>query len=227
MGSSSPSGSDAHIPGASICRWRSQRYNDGECSRYFDCPGHRVERAMSDDGDHMSSGHDGVRNNRGAGGDAVGDQSATGDHGRSRPSLPGAPGQEPLQPMISGVTAGGNRERVDGDISDGARDVNGSTSADARIPPLAEPRTRSVSGPVPLISLIDDDDNEPTPTRGAISGGTRNAGAASTRELPIAPPPPPPPPPPPQPVTSTARTATPARRTLIASDPTPRSDGVP
>ncbi len=34
-------------------------------------------------------------------------------------------------------------------------------------------------------------------------------------------------PPPPQPAARTARTATPARRTLITSDPTPRSDGVP
>ncbi|KAL2127585.1 hypothetical protein VTI74DRAFT_10457 [Chaetomium olivicolor] len=33
-----------------VCRWRTQRYYDQECSRYFDCPSHVVERALSDDG---------------------------------------------------------------------------------------------------------------------------------------------------------------------------------
>ncbi|KAH6853662.1 FYVE zinc finger-domain-containing protein [Chaetomium sp. MPI-CAGE-AT-0009] len=31
-----------------ICRWRTARYHDQECSRYFDCPSHVVERALSD-----------------------------------------------------------------------------------------------------------------------------------------------------------------------------------
>ncbi|KAL2144172.1 hypothetical protein VTI28DRAFT_9547 [Corynascus sepedonium] len=31
-----------------VCRWRTARYHDQECSRYFDCPTHVVERAISD-----------------------------------------------------------------------------------------------------------------------------------------------------------------------------------
>ncbi|KAK3310167.1 FYVE zinc finger-domain-containing protein [Chaetomium strumarium] len=34
----------------SVCQWRTARYHDQECSRYFDCPSHVVERAPSDDG---------------------------------------------------------------------------------------------------------------------------------------------------------------------------------
>ncbi len=30
------------------CRWRTEQYHDRECSRYFDCPSHLVERALSD-----------------------------------------------------------------------------------------------------------------------------------------------------------------------------------
>lgn len=30
------------------CRWRTARYCDQECARYFDCPSHVVERALSD-----------------------------------------------------------------------------------------------------------------------------------------------------------------------------------
>ncbi|KAK1473366.1 FYVE zinc finger protein [Colletotrichum cuscutae] len=31
------------------CRWRTSRYHDMECSRFFDCPTHVVERHLSDD----------------------------------------------------------------------------------------------------------------------------------------------------------------------------------
>lgn len=49
-----------------VCRWRTRRYHDRECSRYFDCPSHQVERALSDadldsDGEpaeeHREQGH--------------------------------------------------------------------------------------------------------------------------------------------------------------------------
>ncbi|TEA16475.1 hypothetical protein C8034_v001270 [Colletotrichum sidae] len=30
------------------CRWRTARFHNGECSRYFDCPTHVVERMLSD-----------------------------------------------------------------------------------------------------------------------------------------------------------------------------------
>ncbi|KAK0670372.1 putative E3 ubiquitin-protein ligase ZNRF2 [Cercophora samala] len=54
-GSSSVSGSDyierqdqgrqAH---SAVCQWRTARFHDRECSRYWDCPSHTVERALSD-----------------------------------------------------------------------------------------------------------------------------------------------------------------------------------
>lgn len=43
-------GSDASEVEPSACRWRNERYFDQECSRYFDCPSHIVERAGSEHG---------------------------------------------------------------------------------------------------------------------------------------------------------------------------------
>lgn len=41
------SGESSPHPSNSGCRWRTARFNDQECSRYFDCPSHIVERALS------------------------------------------------------------------------------------------------------------------------------------------------------------------------------------
>lgn len=53
---SSYAGSGESGPHSSNCQWRTERFNDQECSRYFDCPTHIVERALSqdeeDDDDH-------------------------------------------------------------------------------------------------------------------------------------------------------------------------------
>ncbi|KLU91129.1 hypothetical protein MAPG_09652 [Magnaporthiopsis poae ATCC 64411] len=43
-------GSDAPEVESAACRWRDERYFDQECSRYFDCPSHLVERAVSEQG---------------------------------------------------------------------------------------------------------------------------------------------------------------------------------
>ncbi|KAM7200459.1 FYVE zinc finger domain containing protein [Rhypophila sp. PSN 637] len=42
-------GSGQSSPRSSSCRWRTTRFHDQECSRYFDCPSHIVERAPSHD----------------------------------------------------------------------------------------------------------------------------------------------------------------------------------
>lgn len=34
-----------------VCQWRNSTFHDQECSRYFDCPTHMVERVMSDGGE--------------------------------------------------------------------------------------------------------------------------------------------------------------------------------
>lgn len=44
---SSYAGSGESGPSNSNCRWRTTRFHDQECSRYFDCPSHIVERALS------------------------------------------------------------------------------------------------------------------------------------------------------------------------------------
>ncbi|KAH6691688.1 FYVE-domain-containing protein [Plectosphaerella plurivora] len=40
---------DSPNPFSSHCRWRTSEFYDQECSRFFDCPSHTVERAVSDD----------------------------------------------------------------------------------------------------------------------------------------------------------------------------------
>ncbi|KAK4185521.1 putative E3 ubiquitin-protein ligase ZNRF2 [Podospora australis] len=49
-GSSSSSGSDRAPRRGSLsaCAWRTTRFHDQECSRYFDCPTHLIERVLSD-----------------------------------------------------------------------------------------------------------------------------------------------------------------------------------
>lgn len=41
-------GSDESNPAPSTCAWRTAEFHDQECSRYFDCPSHLVERSLSD-----------------------------------------------------------------------------------------------------------------------------------------------------------------------------------
>lgn len=41
-------GHDTGQQPGTVCRWRTARYYDEECSRFFDCPSHVVERALSD-----------------------------------------------------------------------------------------------------------------------------------------------------------------------------------
>lgn len=40
--------SDDYGPHNSVCQWRTEQFHDEECSRYFDCPSHIVERILSD-----------------------------------------------------------------------------------------------------------------------------------------------------------------------------------
>ncbi|KAK1835602.1 FYVE, RhoGEF and PH domain-containing protein 6 [Podospora conica] len=36
------------------CQFRTERFHDGECERYFDCPGHEVGRVLDEDGEEDS-----------------------------------------------------------------------------------------------------------------------------------------------------------------------------
>ncbi|KAK6196725.1 hypothetical protein LQW54_011234 [Pestalotiopsis sp. IQ-011] len=40
-------------PGTPACTYRNPQFHDQECSRYFDCPTHQVERAQFDDESHQ------------------------------------------------------------------------------------------------------------------------------------------------------------------------------
>lgn len=42
--------SDSPSSTPNACTWRTSRFHDQECSRYFDCPSHVVERSLSDTG---------------------------------------------------------------------------------------------------------------------------------------------------------------------------------
>ncbi|OAQ84450.1 A kinase anchor protein [Purpureocillium lilacinum] len=39
------------LPASTGCPWQTSEFHDGECSRYFDCPGHQIARGTSTDGD--------------------------------------------------------------------------------------------------------------------------------------------------------------------------------
>ena len=63
-GDSHPSASDstssalgANQQRGTVCRWRTARYHDQECARYFDCPSHIVERALSDSEQELTEEH--------------------------------------------------------------------------------------------------------------------------------------------------------------------------
>ncbi|KAK0731678.1 hypothetical protein B0H67DRAFT_565529 [Lasiosphaeris hirsuta] len=49
--SSSSAGSGSSGPRSAVCRFRNMQFHDLECSRYFDCPSHVIERALSDGGE--------------------------------------------------------------------------------------------------------------------------------------------------------------------------------
>ena len=59
-------GSDAPAVPNFNCPWRTEEFHDEECSRYFDCPTHLVERRLSESGslsqreDTVGPGHDDV-----------------------------------------------------------------------------------------------------------------------------------------------------------------------
>ncbi len=49
---------DEPIPPVSVCPWRTEQYHDQECSRFYDCPWHVIERYTEDDGEGDTQGDD-------------------------------------------------------------------------------------------------------------------------------------------------------------------------
>jgi hypothetical protein len=95
---------------APLCQWRTGRYHHRECSRYFDCPTHIVERALSDAEQYSEEEQeqDGVQGRPDP--STVSPLSDDGDendgHQRIRTPLPEpsvAGGEEALDTMLEGV----------------------------------------------------------------------------------------------------------------------------
>jgi len=189
------------ISGDPGCRWRTARYHDEECSMFFDCPSHLVERAPSDD-------------------DGQGVMDLEGDEAAPRASAPiaattaaGAPISTDLErreaPEASSSRAPARAKR--------ARPLSDSPHAaeDGR---LAAEGTSSSSRAPPAILVVGEPRSEPAPVRPRLQTSpsthplgdpptdssshtalssllaARRPQATTPRELPAAPPPPPPPP---------------------------------
>jgi hypothetical protein len=59
--SSSTQGRHLGVPPATTCPWQTARFHGIECSRYFDCPSHIVERALSDTEEESRGGQETVQ----------------------------------------------------------------------------------------------------------------------------------------------------------------------
>lgn len=77
-------GSDAPTPNPTGCPWRNAQFHDQECSRYFDCPSHIVERALSDHGDSGNT-REGVSRGDDAGEEAEASPMSSEEHGEAEP----------------------------------------------------------------------------------------------------------------------------------------------
>jgi hypothetical protein len=57
---SHPSSQGRHLgePPVTACQWQTTRFHGTECSRYFDCPSHIVERALSDTEEESREGQE-------------------------------------------------------------------------------------------------------------------------------------------------------------------------
>ncbi|KAK5663368.1 hypothetical protein OQA88_3796 [Cercophora sp. LCS_1] len=84
-----------------ICEFRSRRYHEQECERYFDCPGHVVERVVEDEdveigevNDQRDPMHSDIDDNDDA------------DEDGEEPELPATPPRAPPRDDVAGRTAG-------------------------------------------------------------------------------------------------------------------------
>lgn len=89
--------SDLHDP---VCEYRTRRFHHHECSRYFDCPGHTLERSNSEQ-ENSDEGQDEQEHDEyGSGGERASDDASTPDHDH-----------RPLQAPPSDVESMSSRQR--------------------------------------------------------------------------------------------------------------------
>lgn len=130
---SSYAGSVESEPVPSTCAWRTSEFHDQECSRYFDCPSHLVERSLSDS--ESSSDEDGaaVVENTGQTHTEPDNEHDTGDDRNPRleirsGSSPSSPESGPRVPVYASPTPS---------------DIPAASSADG--PSSSQPREASIS----------------------------------------------------------------------------------
>ncbi|KAK4207035.1 FYVE zinc finger-domain-containing protein [Rhypophila decipiens] len=122
-------GSGQSSPRSSSCRWRTTRFHDQECSRYFDCPSHIVERALShngeedDEDENHTQGYDGRGHTEqeeveitGHGHDTSGNGTVSPVSDDSRSDAGQGPRtREAVSPSREASTANGTEESPDGE----------------------------------------------------------------------------------------------------------------
>jgi len=152
---SSYAGSGASEPHEEeVCRYRTTRFHDQECARYFDCPTHLVERVLSDAGEdedgedqqeHREESHDVVMSEAGeeeeeddeiAGGEDVGD-AVHEEAERDRPEGSPVMEAEEVRPATP---------HMPGDTADNPIVLEDSTPAPSRIDRRPEPRQVASGG---------------------------------------------------------------------------------
>lgn len=171
---------------AAACRWRTTRYHDQECSRYFDCPSHVVERALSDhehdeeEGTGLGDAED--RPDPGAVSPLNEDEAQSEDYrsaGSSSPGLPDAP------PHGASTDMGRRGERppdTRGQQAQGPDSSDGPIPLIDSSPMLSSSRTESEREAANGSHSGSDGSREPTlPSPGAIPRSNRAvAGLQST-----------------------------------------------
>jgi hypothetical protein len=172
-----------------VCNYRDARFHDRECSRYFDCPTHLVERALSE-GDETGDSDIGD----GGSGDASSVPSSN--------TLDVQPGELAAATLPTGLTARG-RAATDISPQDEASEESSGDTMDVD----TENPTQHGSATSPAIIIQgsstpgDARPANPVELLRRISGASTLVNQPSSqrafqtsRELPVAPPPPPPPP---------------------------------
>jgi len=183
----------AAVPGGSVCQWRTARYHDQECSLFFDCPSHFVERAPSDDGDAMDVDSGGPAPRAPAieeSGPGISNNVGEEEEVLASSSRAPAPGERGGRP--SGSTSGAEAQRltVEGAPSS-SRNPPAILVQDESRPGPVRPQLQTSPGAHPLIDAARDSSSYTVLS--SLLAAQRSP-PTTPRDLPIAPPPPPPPP---------------------------------
>ncbi|KAJ9157567.1 FYVE zinc finger protein [Pleurostoma richardsiae] len=192
----------------SVCRYRTDRFYDHECSRYFDCPTHIVERRLSED-DTPERGRS--RNSDDASpasesDDADGQSASTPSDGPAQPSPPVPVGSTSQNPIVLGQDPEDNNPAPVPASAASTSDTGPAASASEIVDLTSSPTIPTRLQPVSLSG----------PSRPSVSEGSSNRAVPTLSSTPanaqVSRPGPPPSPrrptPPPPPAAVRRRTST-------------------